>query len=162
MFVRTVHEIKKRGRNVIGLIIGDVVTDEDREYKKNIDLYIRENGLVNDVYAPGFRRDIGDILAATDCVVVPSSEGLPLTILEAMSAKTYVVGMDQGGSREVLMAAGCGELFAVNGTEKAVTDAVLRAINQGEDKLESGYRFCLQQSYENYSKGVHGVFSDIT
>lgn len=162
LFVRTVQEIKKRGRNVIGLMIGDVVTDADREYKKTIDLDIRENGLVNDIYAPGFRRDIGDILAATDCVVVPSSEGMPLTVLEAMSARTHVVGMDQGGSREVLMAAGCGELFAVNGTEKAVADAVLRAINQGEDELESGYRFCLQQSYENYSKGVHGVFSDMT
>ena len=158
LFVRTVHEIKKRGTAVVGLMIGDVVTDADRDYKKSIDQFIQENGMKNDIYAPGFRRDIGNILAATDCVVVPSSEGMPLTVLEAMSAKTHVVGMDQGGSKEVLVSAGCGELFPAGGAATEVADAVLKAMKQGESSLENGYRFCLRQSYENYSKGVHGVF----
>lgn len=161
MFVKTVYEIKKRGQEVIGLMIGDVVTDADREYKKNIGQFILDNGMKNDIYAPGFRRDVGDILAATDCVVVPSSEGMPLTVLEAMSAKTHVVGMDQGGSKEVLISAGCGELFPAGGEETEVADAVLRAMKQGVSSLENGYRFCLQQSYGNYSKGIHGVFSDM-
>ncbi len=161
MFVRIVHEIKKRGTAVVGLMIGDVVTDTDRDYKKSIDQFIRDNGLENDIYAPGFRRDIGDILAATDCVVVPSDEGLGLVAMEAMSAKTPVVGMNGGGTRELFISAGCGELFPVNAAAADIADSVLKAVQQGEDILESGYTFCLQQSYENYSKGVHGVFTDM-
>ncbi|MGI6669991.1 MAG: glycosyltransferase family 4 protein [Christensenellales bacterium] len=161
LFVRTVHEIKKRGTAVIGLMIGDVVTDADRDYKKSIDQFIQENGLENDIYAPGFRHDIGDILAATDCVVVPSDEGLGLVAMEAMSAKTPVVGMNSGGTSELFKAAECGETFPVGATAVDVADAVLRAVEQGENSLESGFQFCLQQSYENYSKGVHGVFADM-
>jgi glycosyltransferase involved in cell wall biosynthesis len=153
--------LKKRSVDVIGLMIGDVVTEADREYKKDIDLYIKENGLDNDIYAPGFRRDIADILAATDCVVVPSSEGLGLVAMEAMSARTHVVGMDLGGSKEVLQAAGCGEIFSPDGTEENVADAVLRVMKQGEKELENGYSFCEVHNNENYSKGVHEVFSSI-
>ena len=158
LFIRTVHEIKERGQSIIGLMIGDVVTDADREYKKSIYQFIQDNGMESDIYAPGFRRDIGDILAASDCVVVPSSEGMPLTVLEAMSAKKHVVGMDSGGSNEVLKTAGCGETFPASGTEKDVADAVLRVVKQDTKKLEKGYQFCEKQSYKNYSKGIHRVF----
>lgn len=109
-------------------MIGDVITDTDREYKKSIDHFILDNGLENDIYIPGFRRDVGDILAATDCVVVPSDEGLGLVAMEAMSAKIPVVGVDSGGTRELLKAAGCGELFAADRAKEAVADAVLRVM----------------------------------
>lgn len=142
-------------------MIGDVVTDADREYKKSIDQFIKDNGIERDIYAPGFRRDIGDIMAATDCVVVPSDEGLGLVAMEAMSSKTPVVGINSGGTNELFKAAGCGELFPAEGSATEVADAVFRAMKQGANSLENGYRFCLQQSYENYSKGVHGVFTDM-
>ena len=45
VYVRTVHEIKKKGIDIIGLMIGDVVTEADREYKKGIDKFIQEKGL---------------------------------------------------------------------------------------------------------------------
>ena len=44
--------------------------------------------------------DIGDILAATDCVFVPSEEGLSLVAMEAMSAKRQVVTMNSSGAYE--------------------------------------------------------------
>lgn len=142
-------------------MIGDVITDDDRDYKKSIDKYISENGLKDDIFAPGFRRDIADILAATDCVVVPSSEGMPLTVLEAMSARTRVVGMNKGGSNELLTAASCGEVYSANGTEKDIADAVLRVMEQDREALDRGYQFCIKHSNQNYSKGVHGVFDSM-
>ena len=78
--------------------IGNTITEADRKYKQSIDTYIREHGLEHDVYAPGFRSDIADILAATDCVIVPSYEGLGLVAMEAMCAKTNVVAQECGGS----------------------------------------------------------------
>ena len=159
MFVRTINEIKKRGMDVIGLMIGDVVTDADRDYRQKINAYIQINDLEKSIYAPGFRRDIADILSATDCVIVPSSEGLGLVAMEAMSAKTRVVGMDQGGSKEVLTKAGCGELFPADGTEKDIADAVIRVMKQDDGIIEKGYHFCQQQSIINYSAEIHKVVS---
>ena len=156
--MKVVHEIKRRGIPVVGMMIGNAITDADRKYKQDLDSFIHENRMEQDIYAPGFRSDIADILAATDCVVVPSSEGMPLTMLEAMSAKTRVVGMDKDGSYEVLKKAECGECFSVNGSEKDVANAVLRAMEQSDSVLENGYRFCLQNNYKNYSKGLHRVF----
>ena len=72
--MKAVCEIKKRGLPVVGMIIGDVITDADREYKAGIISYIHNHEMERDIYMPGFRRDVVDILAAADCVVVPSSE----------------------------------------------------------------------------------------
>ena len=157
--MRTIHEIKKRGMDVIGLMIGDVVTEADRDYRQTINAYIRANDLEKNVYAPGFRRDIADILSVTDCVIVPSFEGLGLVAMEAMSAKTHVVGMDYGGSKEVLTKAGCGELFHADGTEKDIANAVIRAMKQDDGIIEKGYHFCQQQSTANYSAKIHKLVS---
>lgn len=156
--MRVVYEIKKRGYSVIGMMIGDTITETDRKYKQNIDTYICKHDLKHDIYAPGFRSDIADILAATDCVIVPSYEGLGLVAMEAMCARTSVVAQDSGGSNELMRAAHFGEMYPSDGTEKDVADAVIRAMKQSDYVLENGYRFCMQNSYKNYSKGLHGVF----
>lgn len=113
------------------------------------------------IFAPGFRRDIADILAATDCVVVPSSEGIPLTVLEAISSRTRVIGMNRGGSNELLKAASCEEVYPADGSETDIAAAVPGVMKQGEECLENGYRFCEKQNYENYSKGMHEVYNSM-
>lgn len=159
IFVKTILEIKKRGVDVIGLMIGDVITDADREYRKSIDSYIKDNKLEDSIYAPGFRKDIADILAASDCVVTTSTEGLGLVAMEAMCAKRRVVGMDSGGSNELMKAAECGEVYPSNGTEKDIADAVSRAMNkQTEDILEKGYKFCCRHNIDNYKKELTMLF----
>jgi glycosyltransferase involved in cell wall biosynthesis len=162
IFVKAAFEIKRRGYEIVGLIVGDAITDTDREYKKSILDYIHKNDLDKDVLFTGFRSDVPDILSITDCVIVPSNEGLGLVAMEAMSSKTRVVGINIGGSFEVLKAAKCGELYPANGTECNVADAVLRVMMQNDQELLNGYQFCCDHSYENYSNGIHGVFGNIT
>ena len=62
--MKAVCEIKKRGLPVVGMIIGDVITDADREYKAGIISYIHNHEMERDIYMSGFRRDVVDILAA--------------------------------------------------------------------------------------------------
>lgn len=127
VFVRTVHEIKKRGIEVLGLMIGEAVTEADKEYKKAIDAYLLEDGLGIDIYVPGFRKDIADILVVTDCLMVPSDERLSLVAMEAMSARKHIVGIDTGGIRELFDAARCVTTYPAGSAPAQIADTILKS-----------------------------------
>tara|TARA_R110002073_G_scaffold293075_1_gene458536 strand:+ start:93733 stop:94863 length:1131 start_codon:yes stop_codon:yes gene_type:complete len=59
--------------------------------------------LSDDVFFAGFRRDVPQLLAAIDVLVIPSQwEGLPMALLEAMALARVVVAHDVGGIGDVL------------------------------------------------------------
>ena len=65
--------------------------------------FITQNSLENRVQMLGPRRDIPEILAAADAFLLTSlSEGIPVTILEALAAGVPVISTDVGGVREIL------------------------------------------------------------
>jgi glycosyltransferase involved in cell wall biosynthesis len=62
----------------------------------------------------GYRRDIAELLNAADLLVMPSlSEGMPLAILEAMSAGVPVIATRVGGIPELITEGASGWLVAV-------------------------------------------------
>lgn len=64
-------------------------TGEEAESLKAL---IREKGLENRVYLPGYINDVKQVLAAADCFVFPSyQEGLPVAVMEAMAAGLPIV-----------------------------------------------------------------------
>jgi glycosyltransferase involved in cell wall biosynthesis len=69
--------------------------------------------LENHVHLLGMRRDVPQILRATDVLVLSSKgwEGLPLTVLEAMASSLPVVASDVGGTREAIVNGETGLLF---------------------------------------------------
>lgn len=82
----------------------------------------------------GERSDIKELLENSHIFVLPSyREGLPRTVLEAMSMETAVVGADACGTRDVVRDGKTGLLAAVKDAknleeaiEKLITDEVLR------------------------------------
>jgi glycosyltransferase involved in cell wall biosynthesis len=66
------------------------------------------------VHLLGMRRDVPQILSASDLFVLSSGgwEGLPLTVLEAMAAQLPVVASDVGGTREAVVDGETGYLVA--------------------------------------------------
>ena len=64
---------------------------------------IRNLGLVHTVILPGSFDDVGEILQACDCYVLPSyEEGLSLGLLEAMAAGVPVIASDISANRVLI------------------------------------------------------------
>jgi glycosyltransferase involved in cell wall biosynthesis len=73
------------------------------EERATIEHFIRDRALDQQVTLLGARRDIPRLLAAADAFLLSSvSEGVPLTLIEAMAAGVPVVSTDPGGIREVI------------------------------------------------------------
>ena len=86
----------------------------------------------------GCRRDVPRLLAAADvCLLTSISEGIPLTLLEAMAARLPIVSTDVGGVREVVCHEGNG-LLAPAGDDQQLTAAMLRLAAQPDTRLAMG------------------------
>jgi glycosyltransferase involved in cell wall biosynthesis len=73
------------------------------EQRATIEQFLRDRALERHVTLLGARRDIPRLLSAADAFLLSSvSEGVPLTLIEAMAAGVPVVSTDPGGIREVI------------------------------------------------------------
>ena len=80
--------------------------------RQKLESQARSLGLGNRVQLLGFRRDIEEILEASDIFVLPSEwEGLPLALLEAGARKLPVVASNVGGIPEIIKDGASGYLI---------------------------------------------------
>ena len=123
--VRAVGRAVKERPGVKLLLVG-----EGPERGK-IDAEVRRGGLEKQVLFLGLRKDVGRLLGAADLFLLTStSEGIPLTIIEAMAAGLPVVTTDVGGTAEVVVEGQTGFL-APAGDDAALAAAVLRLADDG-------------------------------
>lgn len=115
--------------------------------KERLERYIIENGLEDRVSLLGFRNDAARLLQALDIYVMPSlSEGLPLSLLEAMASGTPVVASSVGGIPELLTDRLDGLLVA-SASAEAVAGAISALIEQpdlGARLAESAYQLVVE------------------
>ena len=75
----------------------------DGDQRSAIEQTIQERGLEQTVTLAGTRKDIADLLSASDVFLLSSiSEGIPLTVIESMAARRPVVSTAVGGLPELI------------------------------------------------------------
>ncbi len=92
------EELKNEYPNIKLICVGSgILVDEFKET-------IKQRGLEKTVFQLGFRKDIPELLAASDCLVLSSKiEGVPGVILEAGLQKKPSIATNVGGVSEVLI-----------------------------------------------------------
>jgi glycosyltransferase involved in cell wall biosynthesis len=110
----------------------------DGPERPGVEARVREFGLGDRVQFLGTRKDVGRLLHAADVFLLTSvSEGIPLTVIEAMAAGLPVVATDVGGLREVV-ADGATGLLAPAGDDDALAERILRLAGDPEPRRRMG------------------------
>lgn len=111
---------------------------------------LNEAGLLAQAWLPGNRNDIPQLLAQMDVFVLPSlSEGVPNTVLEAMSCGRPVIATKVGGSAELVLDGQTGFLTPV-ADPVAMAEVMSRYLDKPQ-LLEQHGRFGRRQVENNYS-----------
>jgi glycosyltransferase involved in cell wall biosynthesis len=109
------------------LIVGDGVGFDQVKAR------VREMGLESRVILTGFRRDVPEVMAALDVLVLPStrSEATSQVIPQALAVGTPVVGSDVGGIPELVHEGETGRLVPP-GDPGALAGAILASVREPE------------------------------
>jgi len=85
------------------ICVGDELTQGIRGYKAQVMAERDRLGLEPFVKFVGYRRDVHEIVASSDLMLVTSAhEGFPNSVLEAMACNTAVVSTDYSDARRIL------------------------------------------------------------
>ena len=130
--------LEKERANVVFLVAGNV---RDRQYHQEI--LARKAG---NLHLVGSFRDVGSLLEQADFFCLPSKyEGLPISLLEAMSCGCLQVCTPVSGVRSVLRSGENG-LVAKDFSADAYAEILRRALNLTPDES----RRMRQQAVEDY------------
>lgn len=132
--IKAFNVVIKRLPNVRLVIVGTGFPGDSENSEAECRRLIKSYGLENKVILTGYIENIPRILSGFDIFCLPSySEGLPVSVLEAMAAKLPVVASNVRGIKEVVFHKQTGLLFPSNDSsaladslEKLLTDTNLR------------------------------------
>ena len=141
-FYRIAREIVTRYDHVDFVYIGDGI------FKDAIDEQIRQEGLEERIRLVGFRSNVMELIRAFDVYLITSLyEGLPYSIVEALSLGMPIVATDVIGNNEVVLARYNGLLFEAQHIEQGV-ERLSRLIEHPE--LIAYYGKRSRELYEEY------------
>jgi glycosyltransferase involved in cell wall biosynthesis len=146
--IRAVAILKERGVNAwlwfAGIERGDSV-----EYTERLKTLCGELGVAGRVRFLGQRSDVPELLRAADFFLLPStSEGLPLSILEAQASKVPVIAAPTAGIPEIIRHGKTGFLVRADdaaGYAHQLCDLIQNS-NQCASIVDRGYN-SIQQDY---------------
>jgi sugar transferase (PEP-CTERM/EpsH1 system associated) len=142
--LRAFLQVRDAGHNVTLLIVGD------GELHADLVARAKEMGIADAVMFLGARDDVDELLQVMDLFVLSSqSEGISITLLEAMAAGLAIVATDVGGNSEVIEEGATG-LLVPKEDPKALAATIAALLTDGDRRRAMG---------EAGRERVRGVFS---
>ena len=122
LLLRALQRLRRHRHDAVVALVGGI----DDRYRRTLDRTLRDTGLADHAKVLGLRRDIPDLLAASDCLCLPSNrEVMPVACWEAMAAGVPLVMTDFGRVGDWLQR-GVDALIVPKGDEAALADALLK------------------------------------
>jgi glycosyltransferase involved in cell wall biosynthesis len=113
--IRAFHSLSSLHPEARLFLVGRGQRDDPENSEEKVRQLIQECRLGERVVIAGYQTDIPRLLQIMDIFCLPSvSEGMPVSILEAMAARIPVVGSDVRGINEIISADDTGLLFPSN------------------------------------------------
>ena len=124
LLIDAVAELKRRGRDVVGLIVGSV-TNSENNYDQKLISRANELGVTEAIRFPGYREDIPRLTQACDAQFITSIsvEAQSRTVPQAFASMTPVVASRVGGIEELVADKQTGRLVGI-GDVLAYADAL--------------------------------------
>ena len=142
-----------------------VVLAGDGPLRPELERMVRDLGIEDKVLFAGFRKDIGNLLAASDLVVLPSLwEGLSIALLEAMAAGKPVVTTTIGSNVEVTRGEEAAILIPPKDAE-ALADAIARfaedasTANVKAKNARAAYKACYTE--DRMLEGYKALYNEL-
>jgi glycosyltransferase involved in cell wall biosynthesis len=160
--VRACHQLSGRFPLMRFVLVGRGYPEDAENTEDDIRGMISKLDLEDKVVIAGYREDIPELLSSFDIFCLPSlSEGLPMSLLEAMAAGVPVIGSDVAGIRELIIHEETGLLFPSNdhgalgkNVERLFNEPSLRSrIAENALQLVSAHH-----SLERWSQKYAGLF----
>jgi glycosyltransferase involved in cell wall biosynthesis len=140
VFLRAMALVKSSVPQARGVVIGDPVP-YDLEYRQSL-LSLRDGlGLSDGVVFRSFQRDVAEVMAALDVLVLASTSPEPFgrVLIEAMAAGKPIVATDGGAAREIVEHGNQG-LLVPPGDEQALADAIVSILTDRDRAAVMGER----------------------
>lgn len=153
--IRTVKRLRNDNVPAKLILVGD------GEERAPLERLVAEQGLNDAVDFLGARKDISRLLASADAFLLSSiSEGIPLTLIEAMGAGVPIVSTDVGGISEVIEHGSSG-LLAAAGDDAALA-AHLNLLWQNPEQQRRLTEQGSQRASERFSLDrMHAQYVDV-
>ena len=131
--VRAAARLKDSCPQLRFLFVGTGFPDDPAYPEDHVRRLVEECGLQDRVIFAGYQANIPAMLAAMDAFCLASfSEGLPVSILEAMAARLPVIGSRVRGIAEVVVDGDNGLMFT-SGDDQSLATCIERVINNSEE-----------------------------
>jgi glycosyltransferase involved in cell wall biosynthesis len=153
--LRAANEVLKAYPNAHFLMVGD---GPQRDNLVNLSHSL---GIDRHVTFAGIRRDVGKLLELVDVVVIPSlTEGLPMTLLEAMASRRPVISTRVGAIPDVIDH-GINGVLIEPGDVPQLADSIISLLNntrQANTLAQRGYE---KVSRYFSSRVMAGQYADV-
>ena len=143
-FLDAVVELRRRGLNVHGLIVGGPLPGSPPTLMSELIGDVEKRGLADHVTLMGQVDDALSLIELMDVLVsVATTESFGIALVEAMALGVPVVAVDSGGPQEIIEPGRSGLLIHPSSFEDLV-DAVARTLTDGDVRrqLIAGEREC--------------------